>query len=62
MGKRLALEIITDAKSLGYGRMRLDTLPSMYNARALYESLGFKIIEPYYDSPIENMVFMEIDL
>lgn len=62
LGKRLALEIIAEAKSLGYSRMRLDTLPSMDEAQTLYQSLGFKIIRPYYDSPIEDMVFMEIDL
>ena len=62
LGKRLALEIIAEAKKLGYSRMRLDTLPSMITAQELYKSLGFKIIPPYYDSPIENMMFMEIDL
>jgi ribosomal protein S18 acetylase RimI-like enzyme len=62
LGRRLALEIIAEAKSLGYSRMRLDTLPSMDEARTLYQSLGFKIIQPYYDTPIDDMVFMEIDL
>lgn len=62
LGRRLALEIIAEAKKLGYGRMRLDTLPSMKQAQELYKSLGFKIIEPYYNSPIEGMLFMEINL
>lgn len=62
LGRRLALEIIAEAKKLGYKRMRLDTLPSMKKAQELYKSLGFKIIEPYYDSPIEDMMFMEIYL
>ena len=62
LGRRLALEIIAEAKKLGYSRMRLDTLPSMKTAQQLYKSLGFKIIEPYYDTPINGMMFMEINL
>ena len=62
LGRRLAVEVIAVASHAGYRSMRLDTLPSMTAARTLYESLGFIRIEPYYDSPIEGMVFMELDL
>jgi ribosomal protein S18 acetylase RimI-like enzyme len=38
--------------------MRLDTLPSMTAAMALYRKLGFTPIEPYYDSPVIGTIFM----
>ena len=62
VGRRLALEIIAEAKRLGFKRMRLDTLESMTDALALYRSLGFKVIEPYYESPTGGKVYMEINL
>ncbi len=63
LGRKLAQEIIREAKEVGYARMRLDTLPPMMNdAIALYRSLGFKEIAPYYENPVPGAVFMELDL
>jgi carbonic anhydrase len=42
--------------------MRLDTLPSMTNALALYESLGFREIPAYRFNPIEGSHFLELTL
>jgi hypothetical protein len=53
---------IVRARKLGYGSMRLDTLPTMDAARALYLSLGFRSIKRYNDNPIEGVLFFELRL
>ena len=61
-GKMLARAVISAAGESGYDRMRLDTLSSMNEAIALYESLGFRRIEPYCHNPSAGAVFMELKL
>jgi GNAT superfamily N-acetyltransferase len=63
LGRVLVEAIIEEARTIGYERMRLDTLPGrMEAAIALYRSIGFQEIAPYYNNPVEDAKFMELQL
>ena len=63
LGRKLVEAIIAEANAIGYQRVRLDTLPpKMNDAIALYRSIGFKEIEPYYPNPVPGAKFMELSL
>ncbi len=62
IGLLLAEAVIQEAVGIGYERMRLDTVPSMISAIALYRSLGFKEIASYCVNPIPGAKFFELDL
>lgn len=65
LGRRLAEEMLRLATERGYTTMRLDTGRNHDEALALYRSLGFREIAPYYEAPPElqdHLIFMEAPL
>lgn len=61
-GRALAEAIVDEARQLGYRTMRLDTLPTMGAAQALYRSLGFVETVRYNENPIAGVLFFELSL
>lgn len=61
-GRALAGKAIAFARSAGYARMVLDTLPQMVVAMRLYYGLGFVRCAPYYDNTPINSACLEMVL
>ena len=63
IGRALADRIISEARGIGYQRMRLDTVePRMKDAVAMYRKIGFKEIAAYCANPIAGALYMELQL
>jgi ribosomal protein S18 acetylase RimI-like enzyme len=62
LGRKLAEKIIKEAERIGYSSIRLDTLKKLKEAMGLYESLGFKRVDPYYDNPLPGVIYWELQL
>ncbi|MEQ1605990.1 MAG: GNAT family N-acetyltransferase [Pyrinomonadaceae bacterium] len=63
IGITLIEKVIEDAREIGYRALRLDTFPpKMGKAVSLYETHGFRPIEPYYDNPNDGVLYMELSL
>jgi ribosomal protein S18 acetylase RimI-like enzyme len=60
VGRALAEDIVKTARRIGYREMRLDTLPSLTAAIALYKDMGFVAIPAYYDTPIAGTLFFSL--
>jgi ribosomal protein S18 acetylase RimI-like enzyme len=62
IARQLIARVIDHARRLNYTEIRLDTLPMMGDAQALYVALGFHDIAPYYGTPIAGTRFMALRL
>lgn len=62
IGEHLVKKIIIDAGETGYSKMRLDTLPFLEAATKIYKKYGFREIPCYNNSPMDNSIYMQLDL
>jgi len=63
IGKALLNTAVSEARAIGYGRMRLDTVePVMQDAVRMYRAYGFHEITPYRENPIAGALYMELEL
>lgn len=63
IGNLLIEKIISEARKIGYKKMRLDTYPpKMAKAVKLYESHGFYEIDSYYHNPHSESLYLELKL
>lgn len=61
VGRMLVDHIIDEGRSIGYERMRLDTVElDMQDAIALYRRKGFREIAPYRSNPVPGALYLEL--
>jgi GNAT superfamily N-acetyltransferase len=53
-GRRLLEQLLADARAIGYGTVRLESLKFLSAAHALYRSAGFVEIEPYAQNSMQD--------
>lgn len=62
VGKALVAAILKTAIDRGYREVKLDTLPEMAGAIALYKSFGFQLIPPYGSHPYPGLITLGLKL
>ena len=62
LGEKLISEIINHAKQKGYKEMVLDTIEPLKAAIHLYKKFGFVECEPYYNNPMNDVIYMKLEL
>jgi ribosomal protein S18 acetylase RimI-like enzyme len=63
LGRQLMDRLLSEAQTIGYTSIRLDTVPSvMGKAVELYRAYGFQEIAPYRTNPMEGALYMELPI
>lgn len=62
IGYNLVRKIIDLAKVEGYQEMVLDTIEPLKSAIHLYQKFGFKEISAYYQNPMNDVIYMKLEL
>jgi len=62
LGRTLAELCVAEARRRGYKVMRLDTLTTMDAANHIYRSLGFRERSAYYENPLPDVRYYEVNL
>ena len=58
VGRALVEAILDVARRAGYAEIKLDTLPSMTEAIAMYRRSGFEPTAPYYETALAGTIFL----
>lgn len=61
LGLKLSQATLDEARRIGYEQIYLDTDHGLIHANKIYERLGFRDIEKYYDNPMDSR-FMGLTL
>lgn len=59
IGRTLVQKILKRAADMGYGKIRLDTVPSMRAAIEMYRAFGFYSIPAYRENPVPGTSYLE---
>ena len=59
LGEQLIQKLIELAMQSGYTEMVLDTLLPLQSAIYLYQKLGFQQYEPYYNNPMNDVIYFK---
>lgn len=59
LGELLVKEIIDHARQAGFKEMVLDTIVPLKAAIGLYQKYGFLECEPYYNNPMDDVIYMK---
>ena len=75
LGRAMVERLIQEARTAGYKTLRLESMDFLHEAHSLYESMGFRRIQPYADNSMSHYqsaesleqyykvsVYMEMDL
>lgn len=60
IGRLIAERLIADARSIGYEKLRLESLKILTSAHTLYRSLGFQEVAPYADNSMQDYQAAEV--
>lgn len=58
-GSKLIEAIINFARADGFSEMVLDTITPLQSAIRLYKKFGFVECEPYYENPMNDVIYMK---
>jgi len=62
VGRALVAAALGAARRAGFRAVRLDTLPGMEAAQAVYRTFGFQPTAPYRVNPVPGAAFLELEL
>ena len=58
VGKALATAIVERARADGFAEMVLDSAAPLVSALGLYHALGFEECAPYYENPMDDVIYL----